>query len=177
MARELTKKQRGFVKDYLETGIGSLAVKRNYDVKDDDTARAIATENLTKPSIVKSIQEALKDEDLAQAHSELLNQKKTEYFVFPKKMTEEEIEEKVQAAGLELIVIQPGEKGQYAFYSTIDAAARKSALDMAYKLKGSYAAEKSTTLNVNLDAKIEDKDGLLSIKDQFEQQLKQQLST
>ena len=36
--RRLTKKQKGFVKDYIETGIGSLSVKRNYDVSDELTA-------------------------------------------------------------------------------------------------------------------------------------------
>ena len=51
MARTLTKKQEGFVKDYLETGNGSLAIKKNYDVSTDETARSMASENLTKPNI------------------------------------------------------------------------------------------------------------------------------
>ena len=52
---ELTKKQKGFVKDYVKTGIGSMAIKKNYDVSNDETARSMATENLTKPHIIKAI--------------------------------------------------------------------------------------------------------------------------
>src|ERR1700734_1172040 len=52
MARTLTKKQRKFVNEYADTGNGSLAVKEaGYDVANDETARAIASENLTKPNI------------------------------------------------------------------------------------------------------------------------------
>lgn len=57
MATKLTKKQKGFVKDYIETGIGQVAAERNYDVKDGNTARAIASENLTKPNIIKYLEE------------------------------------------------------------------------------------------------------------------------
>ena len=56
MANRLTKKQKGFVKDYLETGIAGLAAERNYDVKDNDSARAIGSENLTKPNIIALIE-------------------------------------------------------------------------------------------------------------------------
>lgn len=52
MARKLTKKQKGFVKDYLETGNGSLAAKNNYNVSTDESARAVASQNLTKPTVM-----------------------------------------------------------------------------------------------------------------------------
>lgn len=52
MARSLTKKQKGFVKDYMETGNATLAVKNNYDVANDLTARVIGSENLTKPNVI-----------------------------------------------------------------------------------------------------------------------------
>jgi len=51
MLKKLTKKQQGFAKDYLETGNASLAVKKNYAIKNDATARSIGSENLTKPNI------------------------------------------------------------------------------------------------------------------------------
>jgi hypothetical protein len=140
--RKLTKKQCGFVKDYLETGNGTRAALKNYDTTDENTAAVIASENLRNPKIASVIEETLSDDKLAKAHEELLNQARFEYFVFPTKMDDKEIAEKVAAVGVELIVIQPGEKGKYAFFKTIDAAARKSALDMAYKLKGTYAPEK-----------------------------------
>ena len=70
---ELTKKQKGFVKDYVETGNATQAAKNNYDVSTDETARAIGYENLTKPHIinaVKSIAEQIPDEVLIKVHKE-----------------------------------------------------------------------------------------------------------
>ena len=172
MADELTKKQKGFVKDYLETGNGVQAALNNYDTDDYNTAAVIAHENLKKPNVKSAIEEALPDFDLAEAHRALLNQTKTEYFVFPKNMEDAEIESKMFIAGLQLIVIQPGEKGKYAFYSTIDPAARSKALDMAYKLKGSYAAEKS--LNLNVDVEVSNPEAH-KLAEEYERKLKEQL--
>lgn len=103
------------------------------------------------------MEEYLPDAEIAKRHQELMEQTKTEYFVFPKKMSDAEIEEKVTAAGLTLIVIQDGEKGRYAFYSVKDAAAVSKALDMAYRLKGSYAPEKKLVGNIDLNDKHRDK--------------------
>lgn len=89
----------------------------------------------------------LPDEDIAREHKELLNQKRIDYFVFPKNMEDEEISEHVRAAGLEVIVVRQSDKGKMAFYSLPDAQAKKAALDMAYKLKGSYAPVKSAVLH------------------------------
>ncbi len=49
---KLTKKQRGFVRDYLESGNATAAAKNNYDVSNDLTARVIGSENLTKPNVI-----------------------------------------------------------------------------------------------------------------------------
>lgn len=51
MSRTLTKKQKGFVKDYLETGNATLAALNNYDTDDYNTAHVIGSENLQKPTI------------------------------------------------------------------------------------------------------------------------------
>ena len=53
---KLTKKQRGFVKDYVMYENGTKAVMNNYDVKDNIVAKSIATENLTKPYIIEAIE-------------------------------------------------------------------------------------------------------------------------
>lgn len=53
---KLTKKQQGFVKDYIDTGIASEAVKNHYNVANDATARSIGSENLTKPNIIAVIE-------------------------------------------------------------------------------------------------------------------------
>ena len=54
-----TLKQRGFVKDLIETKNGTEAAMRNYDTKDRNTAHVIASENLLKPTVKTLMQEAL----------------------------------------------------------------------------------------------------------------------
>lgn len=54
--RKLTAKQEGFVKDFLETKNASEAVRRNYAPTTTNTVKAIATENLAKPSIQEKIE-------------------------------------------------------------------------------------------------------------------------
>lgn len=51
MARTATKKQKGFARDYVETGNGTQAALKNYDTSSSNTAKAIASENLTKPNV------------------------------------------------------------------------------------------------------------------------------
>ena len=111
MARTLTKKRRGFVKDYLATGVGSLAVKENFNVKNDRSARALASELLDHPKIQQAIADSLSDELLTEKHLALLN-----------KMNGDEIDVQAVAKGL----------------------------DLAYKVKGSYAPEKIQNTNVNV---------------------------
>ena len=57
MARKLTKKQKAFADKYLETDHGQDSVLETYDTTDPNTARAIASENLTKPNIVQYLEE------------------------------------------------------------------------------------------------------------------------
>lgn len=69
----LTKKEKGFVKDYVETGNGTQSVLKNYDTKDRDVAGVIASQNLGKLRIqnaIKSIAEQIPDELLLQVHLE-----------------------------------------------------------------------------------------------------------
>lgn len=53
---KLTKKQRGFVNDYVETENGTQSALKNYDTKDYKTASVIAAENLDKPIIQVAIE-------------------------------------------------------------------------------------------------------------------------
>lgn len=55
MAKRLTKKQREFVNEYVETGNGVQAALKAYDTTDYGTANAIATENLQKPAIIQEL--------------------------------------------------------------------------------------------------------------------------
>lgn len=62
--KNLSKKQEGFIKDYLDTGNGTQAVLKHYNVKGknkENIAASIARENLTKPQIMEVIQAEAKD--------------------------------------------------------------------------------------------------------------------
>lgn len=52
MARELTKRAKGFAKDYIDTGNATLSVKNNYDVSSDNSA-AVAGSRLLRNSKVR----------------------------------------------------------------------------------------------------------------------------
>lgn len=137
MANELTKKEAGFVKDYVETGHGTNSALNNYDTTDYSTAGNIASENLKKPKIqnaIKSIAESISDEDLVRVHTE----------------------------GLQA-VSGSGDNTQ------IDFSVRHKYLDSAYKLKGSYAAEKK---EVSVQGKVEMTPAALALAQEYEEKLK-----
>jgi phage terminase small subunit len=111
---ELTRKQKGFVKDYIETDNATEAIVKNYpNVKDRIVAKSMGSENLAKPYIQKAIAEMLPDDLLGEKHLALLNKADKE--------------------------------------GNIDVQAVSKGLDMAYKVKGSYAPEKQVNLNLNGD--------------------------
>lgn len=51
MATRLTKKEKGFAKDYLETGNATQSALKNYDTDSENTAAVIGHENLRKPKV------------------------------------------------------------------------------------------------------------------------------
>ena len=57
MARTLTKKQRGFVNTYAKTGNGTLAAKKNFNVSNDNSAAAVASEVLRSPKVQEALDE------------------------------------------------------------------------------------------------------------------------
>ncbi len=119
----LSKKEKGFVKDFVETGNGVQSALNNYDTESYSTAGVIAHDNLKKPKIINAIQEALPDELLATVHLEGLKASKT----YQGKDDDSET------------ILEP------------DYAVRHKYLDSAYKLKGLYAPEKSINLNVEAE--------------------------
>ena len=79
--RKLTIKQRGFVEDVVKTKNPTEAVRRNYNVKNDETARVIAHENMTKPNVVNALDIALEankltDSIVTRIHKRNMTQKK-----------------------------------------------------------------------------------------------------
>lgn len=66
MLKKLTLKQRRFINGYIENkGNGTFAALDSYDVKNHNTAHAIASENLRKPTIREAIEEALRSNGLS----------------------------------------------------------------------------------------------------------------
>lgn len=120
--QRLSKKELGFVKDYVKSGNGVRSALKNYDTKDYNTANQIAIQNLQKPTIQKailSIAEQIPDNLLVTKHLELLNKK--------------EVITRNNVSSGEIEVLPTGQ---------IDSQAVKAGLDMAYKLKGIYAPDK-----------------------------------
>lgn len=72
----LSKKEKGFVKDYVRTGNGTQSVLNNYNVNSENSAAALASQSLRKIKIqnaIKSIAECIPDELMVDKHLSLLN--------------------------------------------------------------------------------------------------------
>ena len=61
MARRLTKKQKEFADNYLESGNGTKSVLKSYNTEDEKTAGVIASQNLGKLSIQEYLQDKAKE--------------------------------------------------------------------------------------------------------------------
>lgn len=84
----------------------------------------------------------LTDEVLMQHHSALLNSYRIEHAVFPLALDDEEIKELLASVNCTVRKIRHSESQKHAWFWSPDNRARKDALDMAYKVRGRYAAEK-----------------------------------
>ena len=100
----------------------------------------------------------LDDDSLTQKHKELLEAQELQKFDFSQEVPDEDIKEIIEGAGGNLIKIEvidtadPKFRRKCAYFSVIHAKAVKDALDMAYKLKGKYAPEKSVNVNIEVEA-------------------------
>jgi hypothetical protein len=120
-------------------------------------ASAKNPKNLTNSLGYKSIADQIPDALLVKKHNDLLKQKQLSYFVFSKSLSDEEIIEHMKANNLDTIVIRESDKGKLAFYSIDDAQAISKGLDMAYKLKGSFAELKTT---IKIESSEEEKESI-----------------
>lgn len=131
MSRKLTKKQRGFIQDYAATGNGTKSALKNYDTKDENTAAMIASDNLTKPKIQLALKDMFDDNFLAEKHRALLNKKQTIHHY--------------DEVNKEPTLIRTNE---------IDSYAVKAGLELAYKIKGSFATDKVDVTSGGLPIQI-----------------------
>lgn len=119
--KPLTKQDKVFIREVVLTGNKTQAVKKAYGIKDDNYAGVKGNRMLRKDKIVKGIQsiaDQIPDSLLVQKHLELL---KKRVKVFKNNVTTGEIEEVAD---------------------DIDTQAVGKGLELAYKLKGSFAPEK-----------------------------------
>jgi len=54
---KLTKKEKGFADDYLDTGNGTQSALNNYNTADDNVAASIASQNLRKLKVRQYIED------------------------------------------------------------------------------------------------------------------------
>lgn len=156
MTNRLTKKEQGFIKDFIATDNGVQSALNNYDTKNYSTAGAIAHENLKKPKIIEAILEALPDEELDKKHKQLLNATNLRRIEFDEYDEDEVIERVIsEMEGYTLlhIVRRLNKEGEvlacYAYVKEPDSLIQDKALDKAYKIKGKYAPERHVTLNID----------------------------
>lgn len=182
-----TLKQRKVVKETLENpGISlSKAMKKaGYSTPMSRNPQEL-TQSKGWQELMK---EYLPDDLLAQKHLELLNStgldhmifplgpeddmervqmiedarqkaiKKGEAFVEPDLMCDADIKEMLKGVNCIVRRIVHGETARHVYFWGADNKARKDALDMAYKLKGQYAPDKTVNVNVDVDATITPED-------------------
>ena len=120
------------------------------------------------------LEKHLSENKLTQVHEELLNSSRLDHMVFPlgpkknaeKKegedsLSDEDIILDLKSVNCTVRRIVHGETARHVYFWANDNKARKEALDMAYKLRGSYAPEKS--LNVSINANIMDDEELVEL--------------
>lgn len=136
--KKATKKERGFARDYALTENGLQSALKNYDTKDPATAGVIAVENLKKPRVQEII------EDVKKTYAER----------FPDDLLERIHKDGLEANRVISANITYGEADEKTndFIEVPDHAVRHKFLDSIYKIKGSYAPEKSVNLNIDVDA-------------------------
>jgi len=97
------------------------------------------------------LKEYLPDELITQRHAELLGAAEIQHYVFPKlkekgrsvSLTNADIRTIVESVpGCRLIYVKRDFMGAWAYFQAPDCKSRRDAIDMAYKRKGDYAAEK-----------------------------------
>lgn len=139
--------------------------------------------NLTESKGWKELmEEHLSEESLTKHHKALLNSTSLDHMVFPlgpdnddegdaseeppvgpdvpeefkdrTSLTDGDIKEMLKEVNCTVRKIVHGNTARHVYFWAADNKARKDALDMAYKLRGSYAPEKS--LNVNIDVEVSD---------------------
>lgn len=135
-----TLRQKKAVKEIVENGgiVSQGMIKAGYT-----KATAKTPKKLTGSKAWQKLMDTyLSDQSIAEAHKALLNASGVEHMVFSKDATDEQIIELLAEANCVVKRFMHSETQTHVWYFAADNNARKAAIDMAYKLKGKYAAEK-----------------------------------
>lgn len=104
----------------------------------------LAPQNVTNSKTwLQLMEDILPDEYLITKHKQLSNSAKIDHYVFPLNMKDEEIRDIVESIeGCKLRKIVNSVNSKHAYFWMPDNKAIEAAIDMGYKLKGKYAAQK-----------------------------------
>ncbi len=156
---KLTKKRKGFVKDFVMTGDRKEAVMKNFDTTNPKTAHSIAAELLEIPEVQEAIvtetesfkqilDKHLPEDKVVQKHKELLDSVILEKLSFDERDSDDEIRLVIEKMpGYELLYIKEGLNAdgdvisKYAYVKAPNGTIQEKALDKAYKLRGRYLDE------------------------------------
>lgn len=135
-----TEKQKKAIKNAVENGgnISKAMREAGYSPK---TAKN--PKKLTESAAWNDLMEKyLPEKELLKIHKSMLNAHRVDHMVFPLKITDEAITDLLNSANCKVRKIMHGDTAIHVWFWAPDNKAKKDALDMAYKLRGSYAPEK-----------------------------------
>lgn len=90
----------------------------------------------------KLLEERLNDEKLSHIHQQLLVGKKLDYMLFTAEISDKDIYELLESVGCVAKKIVHGIQGTHVWFWGPDNKTRKDALELSYKIRGKFAAEK-----------------------------------
>lgn len=164
-----------------DTTLGKTMLEAGYSAQ-----VALKPKLVTESKGFKELMEeaGLDDASLTRTHSELLKSARLDHMIFalgPKKdeekkdnsvLSDEDIKRLLADVNCTVRRIVHRETARDVYFWSPDNKSRKEALDMAYKLKGSYAPEKKMTLHGHVDAT---NPKTQAIVEKFNDELKKQL--
>lgn len=103
------------------------------------------------------MEEYFPDNELAKVHRGLLTANRVDHMVFSPSVSNDQITEQLESVGATIRKIETIMAQKHVWFWTQDTQARKSALDMAYKMKGRYPKEAGIE-NLNVFAKMTDEE-------------------
>lgn len=130
----------------------------------DSYARA-STQMKDTRTFREKFDELMPEEEIMGWHNNLGNAKKTQQMMVGKDVSDEDIEAWVSGINCVLYKIVEGSSMKTVLYWARDNKAIKDAIDMAYKIRGDYSAEKTEDVTANPFMKMTDAELAQSIKE------------